>query len=65
MPITLRDTPVRALDMPREEDYELGPLDPELSAVSSISGAPIGGGPTAVEPPTDTQDRSLDFGPEG
>jgi penicillin-binding protein 1A len=65
MPITLRNTPVRSLDMPREEDYEVGPLAPELSAISSFGGAPIGTAPSVMESPPDSEDRSLDFGPEG
>jgi len=64
MPVALRDTPVRSLEMPTDEDYSVGqpPPTPTITAV----GAPIGavlGNPTPMPP--DDQDRSLDFGPEG
>lgn len=65
MPVALRNTPARALEMPTEQDYDVGvpaPEDPTMTAV----GAPVGavlGAPT--EAPPDTEDRSLDFGPEG
>jgi len=64
MPVALRDTPVRSLEMPSDEDYSVGqpPPEPTITAV----GAPIGavmGNPTPAPP--DDQDRSLDFGPEG
>ncbi|MGD9965103.1 MAG: PBP1A family penicillin-binding protein [Hyphomonadaceae bacterium] len=65
MPTALRNTPIRELQMPRQDDYDVGLPDPETPELTSV-GAPIGaiiGGPQA--PPPDTQDRSLDFGPEG
>ena len=65
MPVALRDTPPRPLEMPREEDYDLGLPNPEAPTITAI-GAPIGAvvGPPPIAPPDD-QDRSLDFGPEG
>ncbi|MGQ0531226.1 MAG: transglycosylase domain-containing protein [Caulobacteraceae bacterium] len=65
MPTALRNTPIRELQMPRQEDYDAGlpePETPELTAVGAPIGAVIGGPQT---PPPDDQDRSLDFGPEG
>jgi penicillin-binding protein 1A len=65
MPIALRNTPARPLEMPGEEDYDLGIAaveQPELTAVGAPIGAVIG---APVETPPDDQDRSLDFGPEG
>jgi penicillin-binding protein 1A len=63
MPTVLRNTPSRDMQLPRPEDYDTGEPDPEGSTLTAI-GAPIGvpGTQPAV---TDTQDRSLDFGPEG
>jgi penicillin-binding protein 1A len=63
MPTVLRNTPSRDMQLPRPEDYDVGEPDPEGSTLTAI-GAPIGvpGTQPAV---TDTQDRSLDFGPEG
>ncbi|MBY0564642.1 MAG: PBP1A family penicillin-binding protein [Hyphomonadaceae bacterium] len=65
MPVALRDTPVVAMEMPRDEDYDEGLPDPSLEALTAV-GAPIGAivGPKPT-PPDDNQDRSLDFGPEG
>jgi penicillin-binding protein 1A len=65
MPVALRDTPARPLEMPRDEDYDLGLPDPEIPTITAV-GAPIGAvvGPPPLAPPDD-QDRSLDFGPEG
>jgi len=63
MPVALRNTPSRELQMPRPEDYDIGLPDPEAPTLTA-AGAPIG--VTGAEAaPTDTQDRSLDFGPEG
>jgi hypothetical protein len=65
MPTALRNTPVRELQLPREEDYDVGvsdPESPELTVVGAPIGAVIGTPPSA---PPDTEDRSLDFGPEG
>ncbi|MBC7768576.1 MAG: PBP1A family penicillin-binding protein [Phycisphaerales bacterium] len=65
MPVALRDTPVRALEMPTDEDYDVGAPDPSLSTMTAV-GAPIGvniGNPLPIPP--DDKDRSLDFGPEG
>jgi penicillin-binding protein 1A len=65
MPTAVRNTPVRELQLPREEDYDTGLADPETPELTAV-GAPIGaviGGPQT--PPPDDQDRSLDFGPEG
>jgi penicillin-binding protein 1A len=66
MPVALRNTPPRPLEMPRDEDYDLGapnPVAPEITVV----GAPIGAvlGAPATPAPIDEEDRSLDFGPEG
>ncbi len=65
MPTALRNTPVREFQLPREEDYDVGvsdPESPELTVVGAPIGAVIGTPPSA---PPDTEDRSLDFGPEG
>jgi penicillin-binding protein 1A len=65
MPVALRNTPARPLEMPTDEDYDLGVPAPVEEGVEVV-GAPVGavlGGP--VEAPPDTEDRSLDFGPEG
>lgn len=63
MPVALRNTPSRDLELPRPEDYDIGVEDPETSTLTAI-GAPLG--TPGVEPSIqDTQDRSLDFGPEG
>ena len=65
MPTALRNTPVRPLQLPRDEDYDIGVPDPETPELTAV-GAPIGaviGAPPA--PPPDSEDRSLDFGPEG
>jgi penicillin-binding protein 1A len=70
MPVALRDLPSQPLDMPTEEDFDLGTPVPEeaptLTAAGGV-GAPIGAmvGAPPAPPPPDTQDRSLDFGPEG
>ncbi len=64
-PVALRNTPSRPLEMPRDEDYDVGvpdPIAPELTAVGAPVGATIG---APIDTPPDTQDRSLDFGPEG
>lgn len=66
MPVALRDTPVRAMEMPRPEDYDVGEPEPTPAPTMTVVGAPLGaivGNPPAAPP--DTQDRSLDFGPEG
>jgi len=65
-PVALRNTPSRDLQMPRDEDYDVGVADPNAPELTAV-GAPVGaviGGPPAIAPP-DEQDRSLDFGPEG
>jgi penicillin-binding protein 1A len=66
MPTAVRNTPVRELQLPRQEDYDdtglPNPEAPELTAVGAPIGAVIGGPQT---PPPDDEDRSLDFGPEG
>ncbi len=65
MPTALRNSPSRPLIMPTDEDYSIGVPGPEVASVAVI-GAPIGavvGAP--APPPPDTEDRSLDFGPEG
>ena len=65
MQTALRNTPVRPLQLPRDEDYDVGvpnPETPELTAVGAPIGAVIGAPPA---PPPDNEDRSLDFGPEG
>jgi penicillin-binding protein 1A len=65
MPVALRDTPPRPLELPTEEDYDEGLPNPETPTITAV-GAPIGAvvGPPPIAPPDD-QDRSLDFGPEG
>lgn len=65
MPVALRDTPVRPMQMPRDEDFDLGvpgPKPPTMTAVGAPIGVVVGAPPVA---PPDDQDRSLDFGPEG
>jgi penicillin-binding protein 1A len=65
MPTALRNTPIRPMQLPRDEDYNVGvpsPETPELTAVGAPIGAVIGAPPA---PPPDSEDRSLDFGPEG
>lgn len=63
----LENVPVRGLDLPRDEDFDLGPPDPEAIQSVSVVGAPVGAtlGAPVGPPPEDDQDRSLDFGPEG
>ena len=69
MPVALRDLTPRPLEMPTEEDFDLGiPLIEEAPRVTAVGvGAPIGAvvGAPATPPPPDNEDRSLDFGPEG
>lgn len=63
----LQNVPVRSLDLPRDEDFDMGVPDPNALQSVSIVGAPVGatiGAPDAPPPP-DNEDRSLDFGPEG
>lgn len=66
MEVALRNVPVRELDMPRAEDYSTGvaeePVKDEMAAIGAPIGVTIG---QPAETPPDTQDRSLDFGPEG
>ncbi|MBL8538541.1 MAG: PBP1A family penicillin-binding protein [Hyphomonadaceae bacterium] len=65
MPVALRDVPVRDMEMPRESDYDEGVPDPNAEEIAVV-GAPIGAVLDPTQPaPQDTQDRSLDFGPEG
>jgi penicillin-binding protein 1A len=71
MPAVLRDVPPRPLDLPTEEDFDLGvPLideAPTLTSATAGVGAPIGAavGAASTPPPPDDRDRSLDYGPEG
>ncbi|MEZ5995890.1 MAG: penicillin-binding transpeptidase domain-containing protein [Hyphomonadaceae bacterium] len=65
MPTALRNVPVREMQLPGPDDYDTGlpnPSLPELTPVGAPVGAVLGEAPP---PPPDTQDRSLDFGPEG
>jgi penicillin-binding protein 1A len=65
MPTALRNVPVRPLEMPTDDDFNEGlpPLEaPTLTAVGAPIGATIG---TPAASPPDSEDRSLDFGPEG
>jgi penicillin-binding protein 1A len=66
MPTAVRNLPARDLEMPTEEDYNIGLPEPEAPTITAV-GAPIGAvvGASDAPPPPDTQDRSLDFGPEG
>ncbi|QGZ95386.1 transglycosylase domain-containing protein [Terricaulis silvestris] len=66
MPVALRNTPSRPLEMPGEGDYDLGIAAVEMPELTAV-GAPIGAtiGAEAAPAPPDDQDRSLDFGPEG
>lgn len=69
MPVALRDLTPRPLDLPTEEDFDLGiPLIEDRPTLTAAGvGAPIGAvvGAPPTPPPPDDQDRSLDFGPEG
>jgi hypothetical protein len=65
MAVALNNTPAREMQMPLPEDNDVGlpsPVTPALTAVGAPVGAIIGA-PSAA--PEDSQDRSLDFGPEG
>jgi penicillin-binding protein 1A len=65
MPVALRNTPARELEMPGPEDYDAGLPDPEKPTITAV-GAPIGAVVGTPPPaPPDDADRSLDFGPEG
>jgi penicillin-binding protein 1A len=67
MQVALRNEPARPLDMPNAEDFNSGLPEPEIQSVTAV-GAPIGAltsGPPASQGPQDTQDRSLDLGPQG
>ncbi len=65
MPVALRNTQSRPLEMPREEDYDEGLPSPEAPTITAV-GAPLGSGiGPQPAPPPDNKDRSLDFGPEG
>jgi penicillin-binding protein 1A len=64
MQVALQNVPAREMQMPRPEDYDVGvPLQqpPTMTAI----GAPIGVMETPALAPPDSEDRSLDFGPEG
>ncbi|HRK65710.1 MAG TPA: penicillin-binding transpeptidase domain-containing protein, partial [Terricaulis sp.] len=65
--VALQNVPARPLDLPSEEDFDLGVPDPDAIQSVSVVGAPIGAVIGAPEgpPPEDDEDRSLDFGPEG
>jgi len=74
MIVALDDVPVRALALPGDGDYGLGPSTATLETPVAtaptpvVRGAPIGA-PLGAGPPVavvdDGADRSLDFGPEG
>jgi penicillin-binding protein 1A len=64
MTVALENVPARELQMPRPEDYDTGLPLPEMPTITAV-GAPIGIGEAPAAPPADSQDRSLDFGPEG
>ena len=64
MQVALQNVPARELQMPRPEDYDVGLPLPQMPTMTAI-GAPIGIVETPALPPSDGQDRSLDFGPEG
>jgi penicillin-binding protein 1A len=63
----LQNVPIRPLDMPGEDDFDMGAPDPDAIQSVSAVGAPIGAviGAPDGPPPPDNEDRSLDFGPEG
>jgi len=61
----LRAETKRALQMPSSDDFSLGPPPPASEAETTIVGAPLGAIAVNAPKPPDTQDRSLDFGPEG
>jgi penicillin-binding protein 1A len=63
MQVALQNVPPRDLQLPQPGDYDVIEA-PEMPTITAI-GAPIGGGDTPLAPPPDSQDRSLDFGPEG
>ena len=66
MPVALQNTPAQDLEMPTDEDYDIGLPDPNRPTLTAV-GAPIGAtlGAPATPAPIDNEDRSLDFGPEG
>ncbi|MGE0594738.1 MAG: transglycosylase domain-containing protein [Hyphomonadaceae bacterium] len=67
MEVALRNVPARNLDFPGEDEMGSGIPDPTFTAGSvAVVGAPIGAAiGTPAQAPPDTEDRSLDFGPEG
>ena len=64
MRVALQNVPPRELQMPLPEDYDVGLSLPDMPTMTAI-GAPIGVLEAPALPPPDSQDRSLDFGPEG
>jgi penicillin-binding protein 1A len=64
MQTALQNVPVRELQMPGPEDYDVGLPLPEVPTLTAV-GAPIGVVDTPALATPDDQDRSLDFGPEG
>jgi penicillin-binding protein 1A len=65
MQAALRSVPSQQLAMPTAEDFDPGLPPPSMGrSPMAVVGAPIGSAIDAPKP-VDTEDRSLDFGPEG
>ncbi|MES1197578.1 MAG: PBP1A family penicillin-binding protein [Pseudomonadota bacterium] len=65
MTVALRDVPVRPLEMPTAEEFNVaGGEKPQAGAIA-VSGAPLGAPSETPPPAADDRDHSLDFGPEG
>ncbi|HVY86647.1 MAG TPA: PBP1A family penicillin-binding protein [Caulobacterales bacterium] len=64
MTVALRDVPVRPLQMPTPEEFNVAGSEKPQSGTIAVVGAPLGA-PTETPPPASNEDHSLDFGPEG
>jgi penicillin-binding protein 1A len=68
MQVALRNEPARPLDMPTDADVATAAPAPEAQTITAVGaplGTAVGAGPPASQGPQDTQDRSLDLGPQG